>query len=372
MNTEKQVNTTVTMELAHRRLGHASSERLRYTTTATTGLAIGDSERPFCEACALGESRRQPHPKQRQHKPIEPFEMVSSDIKGPFLTPCKEVYRYYITFNCHYTTWSWAAFLKHKSADEFLNATKIFLTNSQSETRQRMALFLTDNGSEYVNGHMSTFFLQKNIKHHRTVPYCPQQNGQSERRNQTIMNMAWCIIIESKLPYEFWPFAVNHAVYTMNRLPTRRIQWKTPYEAWTGTKPDISNLRPFGCTSYAHIDSSLRTSIEQTSTRCKFLGYAEYQKGYILLQIEKAIIFVRRNVTFEENSMIEITPVQTALSETGNDPMETLDEHEFVLQPLANLAEVRLSRNISASNAPPRRGQMASGCTGKTSITQRQ
>ena len=39
MNTEKQVNTTVTMELAHRRLGHASSERLRHTTTATTGLS---------------------------------------------------------------------------------------------------------------------------------------------------------------------------------------------------------------------------------------------------------------------------------------------------------------------------------------------
>ena len=91
----------------------------------------------------------------------------------------------------------------------------MFITDAQSETKLRMTTFLTDNGSEYVNSQMSVFILQKNIKHQKTVPHCPQQNGQAERRNQTIMNMARCALIEAKLPYSFWPFAVQYSTYTL-------------------------------------------------------------------------------------------------------------------------------------------------------------
>jgi hypothetical protein len=123
------------------------------------------------------------------------------------------------------------------------------------------------------------------IKHQRTVPYSPQQNGQAERRNQTIMAMAPCVLIESKRPYEFWSFAVHYAVYTLNRFPTRRINWQTPIDLWTGTKPSVAHLRPVGSAAYAHIDSSLRTSIQSTSIKCRFLGYAPYQKGYMLKKV---------------------------------------------------------------------------------------
>ena len=46
--------------------------------------------------------------------------------------------------------------------------------------------------------------------------YSPQQNGLAERRNLTIMQMTRCVLIESKLPYDFWPYAVRYAVYTLN------------------------------------------------------------------------------------------------------------------------------------------------------------
>ena len=148
---------------------------------------------------------------------------------------------------------------------------------------------------------MSTFLLQKNIKHQRTVPYSPQQNGQAERRNQTIMAIARCIMIESGLPYIYWPFAVHYAVYTTNRLPTKRIDWKTPTELWTGSKPNVHHMRTFGCTAFSHIHSSLRSSLQPTSTKCIFLGYAPYHKGYILMDQRTKIIIVRRDVTFNED-----------------------------------------------------------------------
>ena len=180
---------------------------------------------------------------------------------------------------------------------------------------------------------MSFFLLQKNLKHQRTVPYSPQQNGQAERRNQTVMGMARCILIESKLPHDYWSFAVHFAVYTLNRLPTRRINWKTPHELWTGIKPNVTHLRPFGCTAYAHIDSSLRSSIQPTSAKCRFLGYAPYQKGYILQYIQNNVICVRRDVTFDENSFISL-PDELPHQEQESDPMETIDDQslDFAIQ----------------------------------------
>ena len=148
------------------------------------------------------------------------------------------------------------------------------------------------------------------------------------------MNMARCALIESKLPYEFWPFAVNYATYTLNRLPTQRINWKTPFEAWSGTKPNITNMRPFGCTAYAHVDPSLRSSIEPTAIRCKFLGYAPYQKSFVLQQLDTKVIFVRRNVNFDENTIIG-----TSTEQHLSDPLGVSDDHEFVFYPTTNACE---------------------------------
>lgn len=39
------------------------------------------------------------------------------------------------------------------------------------------------------------------------------------------MAISRCILIESGLPYLYWPFAVHNAVYTTNRLSTKRIGW---------------------------------------------------------------------------------------------------------------------------------------------------
>ena len=281
-NKNMETNMSISIDKAHRRFGHASTGRLIKLQDSTQGVLINGQEKTFCESCAHGKSRRAPFPHERRTKPTRIFQIVSSDLKGPILVPGKGGHRYYITFNCLYSTWTWISFLKQKTSQEVLTTTQRFLTDAQAETGQRLETLLTDNGSEYVNREMSTYLLQKNIRHQRTVPYSPQQNGLAERRNQTIMGMTRCILIESQLEYEYWTFAVRYAVYTLNRLPTKSISWKTPHELWLNQKPDVSHMRPFGCTAFAHISQQLRTSLEPTSTRCTFLGYPQYQKGYVL------------------------------------------------------------------------------------------
>jgi len=55
------------------------------------------------------------------------------------------------------------------------------------------------------------------------------------------------------LPSFLWGAAVNTAIYILNRCPTKAVEGKTPYEAWTGRKPNISHFRVFGCDAYAFV-----------------------------------------------------------------------------------------------------------------------
>lgn len=80
-----------------------------------------------------------------------------------------------------------------------------------------------------------------------TVGYAPEQNGVSERKNRTVMEMARSMLYEKGLPKTFWAEAVYTAVYLLNRCPTKAVQNKTPIEAWSGQKPSARHRRVFGC-----------------------------------------------------------------------------------------------------------------------------
>ena len=79
--------------------------------------------------------------------------------------------------------------------------------------------------------------------HQLTAPYTPQQNGVSERKNQTIMEMVRCMLHEKGLPKEYWAKATNTTVFLLNRLPTKAVNGKTPFETWYGYKPSLKNFK---------------------------------------------------------------------------------------------------------------------------------
>ena len=51
-----------------------------------------------------------------------------------------------------------------------------------------------------------------------------QQNGVSEKKNRSIMEMARCMLYQKQLPKKFWAEAANTVVFIQNRIPTRVIQ----------------------------------------------------------------------------------------------------------------------------------------------------
>jgi hypothetical protein len=102
------------------------------------------------------------------------------------------------------------------------------------------------------------------------------------------------------LDLEFWAKMVNMAIYIKNRCPTKAVDSKTPQEAWTGKKPNVSHLRVFGCKTYVHIPDEKRSKLKSKSVPCVFLGYCEGTKTYCLMCVETKRIIKSQNVLFLE------------------------------------------------------------------------
>ncbi|GKA34078.1 zinc finger, CCHC-type containing protein [Tanacetum coccineum] len=127
----------------------------------------------------------------------------------------------------------------------------------------------TDRGGEFTSNEFMQYCKENGIARQLTAPYSPQQNGVVERRNRTIMSMTRCMMKATNLPQNFWAEAVRHAIYILNSVPTKALEDITPYEAIKQRKPNLENLRVFGCIAYAKVPSQHLTKLDDRSTRMK-------------------------------------------------------------------------------------------------------
>ena len=73
------------------------------------------------------------------------------------------------------------------------------------------------------------------------MPYTPQQNGVAERKNRALKEMATCML-EDKYSYpNIWYEAIKFVAYVLNKFPHKYLEYKTPFEAWEGHKPNVSH-----------------------------------------------------------------------------------------------------------------------------------
>jgi len=112
------------------------------------------------------------------------------------------------------------------------------------------------------------------------------------------MEMARCML--GNLPNFLWREAVSTSIYILNRCPTKAIQGKTPFEAWSGRKPNISHLRVFGCVAFSFVVSEKRKKLDQKVEKCIFVGYESQHRGYRLYSPSYKAVLVSRDVKFNE------------------------------------------------------------------------
>jgi hypothetical protein len=106
-----------------------------------------------------------------------------------------------------------------------------------------------------------------------------------------------------KIPGKYWGEAVRHAVYLLNRLPTKKLGDVTPFEAWTGRKPSLGHLRVFGCVGHTKASTPHLKKLDDRSKQLVYFGVEEGSKAYRMYDPENNRIVVSRDVVFEEKKM---------------------------------------------------------------------
>ena len=89
--------------------------------------------------------------------------------------------------------------------------------------------------------------------------------------------------------------------HTSNKYPDRSVKDKTPYEAWSGLKLEVTHFHIFGSRAWARIPSKKRKELDPQSTKCIFVGYPDGVKGYHLIDISSDRLIIEHSVQFEES-----------------------------------------------------------------------
>ncbi|KAH9703868.1 hypothetical protein KPL70_011252 [Citrus sinensis] len=163
---------------------------------------------------------------------------------------------------------------QHKS--EAFERFKEWTAFMETRTEKRLKRLRADNGLEFCSSDFENFCTSKGIARHRIVRHTPQQNGLVERMNRTLIEKVKCMLFNANLSKYFWVEAVNIDAYLINRSPSSALDFKTPQEVWSGKPPNLSNLRVFGCPTYAHISQG---KLEPRAVKRYFIGYPEGIKG---------------------------------------------------------------------------------------------
>ena len=97
----------------------------------------------------------------------------------------------------------------------------------------------------------------------------------------------------------------------------------TPFEAWSGHKPDVTHFRIFGSRAWARIPIEKRKALQPQSQEFLFVGYFEDSKGYKLINLSTKKSFIERCVQFQEEPL---EAVEVGEASSPPEPLKVSEE----------------------------------------------
>lgn len=136
----------------------------------------------------------------------------------------------------------------------------------------------TDWGGEYRS--LTAIFESIGIFHRRTCPHMHEENEIVEWRNCHLVETGLTLLANAFIPFKYWHFAFDTAVYLINRMPSHVSHNKSPFAYLMNHSPDYSFLKVFGCLCFPFLRPYNRHKMDFQSTPCVFLGYSSSHVGY--------------------------------------------------------------------------------------------
>ena len=146
----------------------------------------------------------------------------------------------------------WVFFLVTK--DETFTSFQQFQHMVEKQTSLVISCQRTDHGSKYLSTNFSNYSAEQGIQRHLTNAHTPQQNGVAERKNRHLYETMRTLLFGANLPTNLWEEALRTANYISNHMPHRALHKTTPFERYSGNKPNVSYLRVHGCRGHEGMD----------------------------------------------------------------------------------------------------------------------
>ncbi|KAG2870728.1 hypothetical protein PC114_g27250 [Phytophthora cactorum] len=288
----------------HARMGHAPVEVLR---KMVDNHMIKDAKAPskssgpsLCRGCQQGKMVQKPFPSNYDKRHYDTFELLHFDICGPMEENSLGGSKYLLLIVDEASGCMKGLCLRAKSESE--DCIKTYIMKVQTQFGKKVKFVRHDGAREFATNSLKAFYEDEGIEQQTTVPYAHQTNGTAERAIRTIVTIGRSMLHHAKLDKCFWAEAAMTAIYVKNRLPSPKIEHKTPFEIVYKSKPSVKHMRVFGCRTYILTPKEKRLKWDPKARAGIFLGYEEVSKAYRLYDIKAGQVVISRDVNFDESA----------------------------------------------------------------------
>ena len=300
-------------EVWHKHLGHPNSVVLSHLVNS---CFLGNKDQfsshlsVDCSTCKLGKSKSLSFPSHGSHAE-SCFGLIHSDVWDITSVISHAKYKYFVTFIDDYNKYTLIYFLRSKS--EVFSVFQKFVAYVETQFSSRIKVLRSDSGGEYMSHEFHDFLQNKGIVSQRSCPYTPQQNGVVERKNRHLLDVVRTLLLESFVPSSFWVEALSTTVYLINRLPSRVLDFASPYYRLYHHHPNYLDMHTFGCVCFVHLPSHEHHKLFAQFVKCAFMGYRISHKGYVCYDPCSNKFRIFRHVVFFENQSFFSTHVASIL-----------------------------------------------------------
>jgi hypothetical protein len=284
--------------LWHRRLGHVSETVVRKYLQEhhPKELAGQEWQSFFCEQCAISKALNQKAPGSNSLLLRDnPLDMLVTDVAGPFPMDLHG-HQYMVTLRDHASTYIWNDTVATR--DQVPNLIVSWVEHIHNTLGKYPKQIRCDNAPEYTST-LRKLIKPMGILLAPVAPYSPEQNGEAERVNRTLGDMARTMLHESRMPRMFWGYAYQTAGYIYNRIPNSKVK-TCPLKMLYKIEPDPNSLYPFGAEALVQIPSERRTKLDERAQHARLIGYPAAGAGWLVYSLRERRIIHSTSVIFPE------------------------------------------------------------------------
>jgi hypothetical protein len=240
----RKLLTITESQLWHCRRSHIDPTTLR---SLIDGYTSNDS---MCTACIQAQYKQKTIKVKIKHT-TKQYELVHSDVWGPFSMPTSASNHYYILFIDNYTRYTSVWVLPDKKSKTSTSGYKAFQDRVDSRGYE-LRRFRCDNGSRgSENKTFRQVLTARCTAYKLCTPYAHHKHGVAKRMIQSITGKARSMMINFQVPLVFCGDAVKTAMYLHQPTPNEGTTKRDDHHAYQGPySTPYKMLQAFGKPSH--------------------------------------------------------------------------------------------------------------------------